>query len=46
MCLQEHIPVPMDEADVAKIAQQMLKAIDTMHKAGYAHCDIKVRHVG
>ena len=32
----------MDEADVANVAEQMVVAVDFLHKAGFAHCDIKV----
>ena len=46
MCLQEHIPAPMHEADVAKVAEQMMVALDFLHQADYAHCDIKVGLVG
>lgn len=46
MCLQEHIPTPMEEADVAKVAEQMVVAMDVLHQAGYAHCDVKVGRVG
>lgn len=46
MRLQEHIPTPMDEADVANVAEQMVVAVDFLHQAGYAHCDIKVGRMG
>lgn len=31
---------------MANVAEQMVVAVDFLHQAGYAHCDIKVGHMG